>query len=115
MQPGDCVILNAANSTVGRCLLQLCRLLRLRAVAVVRGGEGEGGSRFEQVEVRLKALGASHVLMDEGSLKVGWVAGGRGMLACIGRCCLRRLHHAALICHGRMHPPSSCMQSSANL
>ena len=35
-QPGDAVILNAANSSVGQVLLQLARLLRLRTVAVVR-------------------------------------------------------------------------------
>lgn len=34
-QPGDCVILNAANSTVGQLVVQLCCLLRLRVVAVI--------------------------------------------------------------------------------
>ncbi|KAF6265797.1 hypothetical protein COO60DRAFT_762517 [Scenedesmus sp. NREL 46B-D3] len=36
LKPGDCVILNAPNSTVGRTVLQLCKLLKLRAVAVLR-------------------------------------------------------------------------------
>eukprot|EP00878_Enallax_costatus_P032601 GHUV01035843.1.p1 GENE.GHUV01035843.1~~GHUV01035843.1.p1 ORF type:complete len:246 (+),score=98.27 GHUV01035843.1:107-844(+) len=30
MKPGDCVVINAPNSTVGRILLQLCKLLKLR-------------------------------------------------------------------------------------
>ena len=67
-QPGDCIILNAATSSVGQCLLQLCKLLRLRAVAVVRS---HGDGPFERSAAWLKGLGASEVLRDEGSLKVG--------------------------------------------
>ena len=69
VQPGDCVILNAANSTVGRVIIQLCHLLQLRCVAVVRECEQplEG---FVQLANRLKALGASLVIQDSGSLKV---------------------------------------------
>jgi trans-2-enoyl-CoA reductase len=36
LQAGDCVLLNGATSTVGQALLQLCKLLKLRAVAVAR-------------------------------------------------------------------------------
>lgn len=85
MQPGDCCMINAANSIVGRTLLQLCKLLKLRTVAVVRcrpsGGSGGGGaaaadlhaasSRFAATAEQLKALGATLVLKDEGSIKVG--------------------------------------------
>jgi trans-2-enoyl-CoA reductase len=85
MQPGDCVILNAANSIVGRTLLQLCKLLKLRAVAVLRsktnagstssgsgsGTQAAGDARFSAVAEQLKALGATLVLKDEGSIKVG--------------------------------------------
>ncbi len=69
VQPGDCVILNAANSTVGQIIIQLCHLLQLRCVAVVRECKQplEG---FTQLVDRLKALGASHVIQDSGSLKV---------------------------------------------
>ncbi|DBA84971.1 TPA: hypothetical protein ACH3X2_005711 [Trebouxia sp. C0005] len=69
LKPGDCVILNAANSTVGRVIIQLCHLLQLRCVAVVRECEQplEG---FVQLANRLKALGASLVIQDSGSLKV---------------------------------------------
>ncbi|KXZ54060.1 hypothetical protein GPECTOR_5g168 [Gonium pectorale] len=35
LKPGDAIILNAATSSVGQALLQLARLLRLRAVAMV--------------------------------------------------------------------------------
>lgn len=73
------MILNAPNSTVGRTLLQLCKLLKLRAVAVLRsrkpaaaaaveGGAAEG--RFETVAEQLRGLGATLVLKDEGSIKV---------------------------------------------
>lgn len=65
-QPGDCVILNAANSTVGQLLVQLCKLLQLRCVAVVR--DHEGG--FERVSEWLKGLGASEVIEDRKSVKV---------------------------------------------
>lgn len=86
MQPGDCCMINAANSIVGRTLLQLCKLLKLRTVAVVRcrpaGGSAGGGdevadldaaanSRFAATAEQLKALGATLVLKDEGSIKVG--------------------------------------------
>lgn len=36
LRPGDAVILNAANSTVGQTLVQLCKLLRLRCAAAGR-------------------------------------------------------------------------------
>lgn len=87
VQPGDCVIINAANSIVGRTLLQLCKLLKLRCVAVVRcsgstgpkaaqadaaGGDGggSGASKFAATAEELKVLGATLVLKDEGSVKV---------------------------------------------
>lgn len=59
LKPGDSVILNAANSTVGTCVIQLCRMLKLRAVAVVRdtGSQAE----LDKVTARLKSLGASEV------------------------------------------------------
>jgi hypothetical protein len=36
LQPGDCVVLNAPDSTVGRAAIQLARLLRLRVLALLR-------------------------------------------------------------------------------
>lgn len=72
LQPGDCVILNAANSTVGQVIIQLCSLLQLRCVAVVRQrcDSQEGSAHTAD---RLKALGASLVVQDTGSLKVGFL------------------------------------------
>ena len=58
------MILNAANSTVGQLVVQLCHLLRLRAIAVV-----SGESDFEKTALWLRALGAAEVLLDRGSLK----------------------------------------------
>ena len=67
LKPGDSVILNAANSTVGTCVIQLCRMLKLRAVAVVR--DRGDAAEFEATSSRLKSLGASEVLLDGGSIK----------------------------------------------
>ncbi|CAG9460516.1 unnamed protein product [Pedinophyceae sp. YPF-701] len=71
LQPGDAVILNAANSTVGQVLLQMCAMLRLRAIAVVRPRrEGDEGREMARMTEWLRALGATDVLEDKGSLKV---------------------------------------------
>lgn len=69
VQPGDCIILNAANSTVGQLILQLCCLLHLRCVAVIRHRE-QTQQNFNQSAAWLKTLGAAVVLEDVGSLKV---------------------------------------------
>lgn len=65
LQPGDAVILNAANGTVGQMVVQLCSLLRLRAIALV-----SGESDFEKTAAWLRGLGAEQVLLDSGSIKV---------------------------------------------
>ena len=62
LKPGDCVILNAANGTVGQFVIQLCRLLRLRAVAII-----SEHSDFEKTALWLRALGAAEVLSDGGT------------------------------------------------
>jgi trans-2-enoyl-CoA reductase len=64
LKPGDTVILNGANGTVGQVVIQLCHLLKLRSVAVVR----DLGS-MDRVAPWLKTLGANEVLADKGSLK----------------------------------------------
>ena len=66
LKPGDSVILNAANSTIGTVVIQLCRMLKLRAIAVVRAKDDQ---ELEAATKRLKALGAAEVLSDGGSLK----------------------------------------------
>ena len=70
LKPGDCVLLNAANGTVGQLVVQLCNLLRLRAVAVVSDKPD-----FEKTALWLRALGAAEVLLDEGSIRVSAVLG----------------------------------------
>lgn len=65
LKPGDCIILNAANSAVGQLVLQLCNLLRLRAVAVI-----SDRPEFQKTAAWLKTLGAVEVLLDAGSLRV---------------------------------------------
>ena len=64
MQPGDCVIVNAATSTVGQAVIQLCATLQLRTVAVAC----DHGS-FDRTALWLKSLGATQVLADKGSIK----------------------------------------------
>ena len=59
---------------MGRVLLQLCSLLKLRAVALLRppakGVAVADDDRWEATAAKLTALGATHVLKDEGSVKV---------------------------------------------
>lgn len=62
------MVLNAATSSVGQCLLQLSKLLRLRAVAVARC---HGDAAWDKTAAWLRSLGACEVLKDEGSLRVG--------------------------------------------
>ena len=64
LKPGDSVIMNSANSTVGQCVIQLCRLLKLRIVAVIRKGV-----HTEKNVAWLKMLGATDVLIDDHTLK----------------------------------------------
>lgn len=64
LQPGNCVILNAATSTVGQAVIQLCATLQLRTVAVAC----DHGS-FDKTVLWLKSLGATEVLKDKGSIK----------------------------------------------
>lgn len=69
LDPGSWVIQNAANSSVGECVIQIARQLGLRTANVVRR---------EGLDESLTALGADAVLMDDSDLKtkVLDVAGG---------------------------------------
>ena len=85
LRPGDAVVVNGANGAVGAATLQLCALLKLRAVAVTRprkgsnpkgsnpdGDEDSAGSNpavDSKTTARLLALGAAEVLADEGNLR----------------------------------------------
>jgi trans-2-enoyl-CoA reductase len=69
LKPGDCVLLNGASGTVGQLVVQLCHLLRLRAVAVVSAPVGDE-AHFEKTAAMLTKLGAVHVVKDQGSVKL---------------------------------------------
>ncbi|MBB5353001.1 NADPH:quinone reductase-like Zn-dependent oxidoreductase [Haloferula luteola] len=55
--PGGWVVQNAANSGVGRCVIQICKVLGWRTLNLVRRPE---------LMTELKNLGADEVLLDEG-------------------------------------------------
>ena len=65
LKPGDAVILNGATGAIGGCVIQLCAMLKLRAIAVVRRHETGPASDPVKVEKRLKALGAAEVLVED--------------------------------------------------
>jgi trans-2-enoyl-CoA reductase len=60
LQPGDWVVQNAANSGVGRCVIQLARRLGLRTLCVVRR---------EELFDELRALGADRVVTEGTDLR----------------------------------------------
>ncbi len=60
LEPGDWVLQNAANSGVGRAVIQLARVRGLRTVNLVRRPE---------LIAELRDLGADVVLLDEGDLR----------------------------------------------
>ena len=57
LKPGAWVVQNAANSGVGRCLIQLCRSMGIRTVNIVR--------RPDELRDELTALGADIVAGEE--------------------------------------------------
>lgn len=67
LQPGDSVLLNAANSALGRMLLLLAKRRGLRAIALVRSLQHRDA---------LLALGADAVLCDGPDLADQWQAAG---------------------------------------
>lgn len=60
LQPGDCVIQNAANSGVGQAVIQIAAARGIHTVNVVRDRPD-----LIQLSDRLKAMGASYVLKEE--------------------------------------------------
>ena len=55
LEPGDSIALNAANSSVGQCLIQLASSLGLRTLCFLRN---------ESLTPELTALGATHIFPD---------------------------------------------------
>ncbi len=75
-EPGGWVVQNAGNSGVGRCVIQLARAAGVRTISMVRNLE---------LAEELQALGADHVLADDGdapeaALEI--MGGRRAALAC---------------------------------
>lgn len=62
LRPGDWVMQNAANSAVGRCVIQIAKALDLRTVNLVRRAE---------LSDDLTACGADVVLVDQGGKELG--------------------------------------------
>jgi NADPH:quinone reductase-like Zn-dependent oxidoreductase len=59
LQAGDWLVQNAANSNVGRCVIQLAKLREIRTINLVRRAE---------LRDELTGLGADVVLVDEGGM-----------------------------------------------
>ncbi len=62
LKPGDWILQNAANSAVGRCVIQLANALGLRTINMVRR---------ESLVDELTALGADAVIVDDGEKSTG--------------------------------------------
>ena len=75
------MILNGATGAIGGVVIQLCAMLKLRAIAVVRRHETGPASDPVKVEKRLKALGAAEVLVETD--KMGSVGLKMGAFLCI--------------------------------
>jgi mitochondrial enoyl-[acyl-carrier protein] reductase / trans-2-enoyl-CoA reductase len=60
LKPGDFVIQNAANSGVGRSVIEIAKARGLKTINLVRR---------EELIAELKALGADHVLLDDDTLR----------------------------------------------
>ncbi len=82
LKPGDWIVQNAANSGVGRCVIQLAKAMGLRTINVVR--------RADLLRDELLALGADIVVGEEDEAMVksvlGQLDGARPRLAsnCVG-------------------------------
>lgn len=64
-EAGDWVVLNAANSGVGRAVLQLGRLWGIKTLAIVRKREeGDGEAESAMIKKELEGLGATTVIFD---------------------------------------------------
>ncbi|KAK0420816.1 hypothetical protein QR680_014905 [Steinernema hermaphroditum] len=64
LKPGDVIIQNGANSAVGRYVIQLCRMWKVKTINVVRARPD-----LSLLETDLKGLGADYVVTEEQLLK----------------------------------------------
>lgn len=60
LHEGDTVIQNGANSAVGQCVIQLCRIWGIKCVGIVRNRPN-----LDELTGYLKKLGASEILTEE--------------------------------------------------
>ena len=94
LQPGDAVLLNAANSTMGQLLVQLCAVLRLRCLALLRNH-----GKHAQNEAWLHSIGAHAVFVDADFSRVSSLAedslqlGQSVVLSVTGQLCTVKLGH----------------------
>lgn len=63
---------------MGQALLQLCRALRLRAIAVARAAPLGDAASWARTQAWLVRLGATHVVKDEGSLRTAFMISATG-------------------------------------
>ncbi|KAK0420818.1 hypothetical protein QR680_014907 [Steinernema hermaphroditum] len=64
LKPGDVIVQNGANSAVGRYVIQLCRMWKVKTINVVRARPD-----LSLLETDLKGLGADYVVTEEQLLK----------------------------------------------
>lgn len=62
LSPGDCIIQNGANSSVGTTAIQLCKVWGIKTINVIRS---RPDSSHKEVEKELLDLGATVVLTEE--------------------------------------------------
>ncbi|XP_041354445.1 enoyl-[acyl-carrier-protein] reductase, mitochondrial-like [Gigantopelta aegis] len=60
LQPGDYIIQNGANSSVGQCVIQLARQWGIKTINIVRNR-----TEIEDLKTYLKSIGADHVITEE--------------------------------------------------
>lgn len=60
LEPGDCLIQNAANSAVGQSVIQISKAWNLKTVNIVRNR-----NNWNAIADELKSLGANHVVTEE--------------------------------------------------
>uniref|UniRef100_A0A1I7WN17 ADH_zinc_N domain-containing protein n=1 Tax=Heterorhabditis bacteriophora TaxID=37862 RepID=A0A1I7WN17_HETBA len=63
---GDYIIQNAANSGVGRSVIELCRVWKIKTINIVRNRDN-----IEKLKTELWKLGANHVFTEEEFLTEG--------------------------------------------
>ncbi|KAJ8602615.1 hypothetical protein CTAYLR_010195 [Chrysophaeum taylorii] len=60
LKAGDALVINAANGAVGQVVIQLCRLMNLRAIGIVRRHDN-----FSDTKAWLEYLGAYKIFADD--------------------------------------------------